>query len=128
VLQQHGGGQLVMTVNNSRERCLWLYPLKEWEQVERKVVALPSFHPEAQNLKRLLIGYANDCEMDGNGRVRITPPLREFAGLDKRVVLIGQGNKFEIWDEDHWKIRCEEWLNMSIDSDLIAGELEKLSL
>ena len=101
-LQERCAGKLVLTVNNTRERCLWLYPYDECEQVERKVVDLPSFDASAQALKRFLIGYATDCELDSAGRVRVSAPLREFAGLDKRVVMIGQGNKFEIWDESCW--------------------------
>ncbi|MBE30338.1 MAG: cell division/cell wall cluster transcriptional repressor MraZ, partial [Acidiferrobacteraceae bacterium] len=90
-------GRLVLTVNNTRERCLWIYPQDEWERVEQKVVALPSFDPAAQALKRFLIGYASDCELDSANRVRIPAPLREFAALEKHIVLIGQGNKFELW-------------------------------
>ena len=85
-------GRLVLTVNNTRERCLWLYPQDEWERVEQKVVELPSFDPAAQALKRFLIGYATDCELDSASRVRIPAPLREFASLEKHIVLIGQGN------------------------------------
>lgn len=121
-------GRVVLTVNNTRERCLWLYPLDRWEEVEEKVVALPSFDPNAQSLKRFLIGYATDCELDAAGRVRISAPLREFAGLEKRVVLIGQGNKFEIWDESRWNARCEEWLENPPEDKPMSVELESLSL
>ena len=86
-LRERCAGKLVLTVNNTRERCLWLYPYDEWEQVERKVVDLPSFDASAQALKRFLIGYATDCELDSAGRVRVSAPLREFAGLEKRVVI-----------------------------------------
>ena len=96
VLSKRCDGRLVLTVNHTREQCLWLYPLDEWDNVERQVASLPSFDPTAQELKRFLIGYATDCELDSIGRVRVSPLLREFAGLKKRVVLIGQRNKFEI--------------------------------
>jgi MraZ protein len=118
----------VLTVNNTRERCLWLYPYDEWEQVERKVVDLPSFDASAQALKRFLIGYATDCELDSAGRVRVSAPLREFAGLEKRVVMIGQGNKFEIWDESCWNMRCDEWLVKESEPGPLPVELETLSL
>ena len=127
-LRERCAGKLVLTVNNTRERCLWLYPYDEWEQVERKVVDLPSFDASAQALKRFLIGYATDCELDSAGRVRVSAPLREFAGLDKRVVMIGQGNKFEIWDELRWKARCDEWLAAQIGDERLSVELESLSL
>lgn len=121
-------GNLVLTVNNTRERCLWLFTLPEWEKVEQKVVELPSFSGQAQFLKRLLIGYATDCEMDASGRIRISTPLIEFAGLNKRVVLIGQGNKFELWDEDQWKAKCNEWLAEPTDEGPVSEHLANLSL
>ncbi len=120
-------GRLVLTINHS-ERCLWLYPLPEWEQIERKLVALPSLDKSAERLKRILMGHATDCELDANGRVLIAPPLREFATLEKRAVLIGQGNKFEIWEEAHWNARRDEWLTQETDEGPLPVELESLSL
>ncbi len=120
-------GQLVITVNNS-ERCLWLYPLNEWEEIERKVVSLPSLDPAAQQLKRILIGHATDCELDRSGRVLLPPPLRQFAGLDKRVVLIGQGNKFELWNEELWNTCRDEWLAQDMVAGPLPVEMESLSL
>jgi MraZ protein len=119
---------LILTVNNTNERCLWMFTLGEWENVERKVVELPSFSAQAQSLKRLLIGYASDCEMDANGRVRIAQPLIDFAGLDKRLMLIGQGNKFEIWDEALWHSKTDQWAEQSADSGPISEQLANLSL
>ena len=81
-------GRMVVTVNNNNERCLWLYPLIEWEVIERKVVNLPSFDVAAQRLKRILIGHATDCDLDANGRVLLPAPLRDFAELKKRVIMI----------------------------------------
>lgn len=127
-LVQRCNGRLVITVNNTRERCLWLYPQDEWERVEQKVVALPSFDPAAQALKRFLIGYATDCELDSASRLRIPAPLREFAALEKHVVLIGQGNKFELWDESRWKASCENWLTAQSGEERLSVELESLSL
>ncbi len=124
----HSAGNLVLTVNNTRERCLWMFTLVEWEKVERKVVDLPSFSSQAQSLKRLLIGYASDCEIDASGRVRISAPLIEFAGLGKRVVLIGQGNKFELWDDALWKSKCDQWVDESADEGPISEHLANLSL
>lgn len=129
VLSKRCDGRLVLTVNHTREQCLWLYPLDEWDNVERQVANLPSFDPTAQELKRFLIGYATDCELDSIGRVRVSPLLREFAGLQKRVVLIGQRNKFEIWDESLWNKRCEEWLQQTEPGERqLPIELESISL
>jgi MraZ protein len=120
-------GQLVVTVD--RDHCLLLYPHPEWEEIERKVVKLPSFNKQAQKLKRLLIGHATECELDGSGRILLPPPLREFAGLNKDVVLIGQGNKFEIWDEGAWNVKRAEWLAEGDEDDgKLPPDLESLSL
>lgn len=127
-LTRQSEGQLVITVD-SRETCLLIYPLPEWEEIERKLVRLPSLNGPAQRLKRLLIGHATDCELDGSGRVLVPPPLREFAALEKAVVLIGQGNKFELWSEATWNERRSEWLEASEEQDSgLPPELESLSL
>ncbi|NOX76277.1 MAG: division/cell wall cluster transcriptional repressor MraZ [Gammaproteobacteria bacterium] len=119
-------GQLVVTVD--RDHCLLLYPLPEWELIERKLVKLPSFNKQARRLQRLLIGHATEVELDGAGRVLLPPPLREFADLEKRAVLIGQGNKFELWNEALWNERRDLWLAEDDDLDDLPAELETLSL
>ncbi len=120
-------GQMVVTVD--RDGCLLLYPLPEWEEIERKLARLSSFNKQTRRLQRLLIGHASECEMDGNGRILLSQPLREFAGLDKAVVLIGQSNKFEIWSETTWTDRRKEWLQGDDDDDGdLPPELESLSL
>ncbi|HWP94826.1 MAG TPA: division/cell wall cluster transcriptional repressor MraZ [Gammaproteobacteria bacterium] len=120
-------GQLVITVDT--DHCLLLYPLPEWEEIERKLVRLPSLNPRARQLQRLLVGHATEIELDSHGRVLIPPPLREFAGLDKHVVMIGQGNKFELWNEEAWNARREEWLaRAGGDEAPLIAELESLSL
>jgi len=102
-------GALVLTID-TEETCLLLYPLKQWQVIEENLQRLPSFNAAARRIQRLLIGHATDVELDSNGRVLLPPPLREHAKLDKRAVLIGQGNKFEVWDEDLWQTRRSEWL------------------
>ncbi|WP_045225344.1 division/cell wall cluster transcriptional repressor MraZ [Methyloterricola oryzae] len=126
-LQECCERQLVLTVG--LDRCLMLYPFPEWEDIERKLVKLPSLNKQAKRLQRLLIGHATECEMDSQGRVLIAEPLRKFANLDKRVVLTGQGNKFEIWDEDVWNRSRDEWLEEEGVEDLddLSPELESLS-
>ena len=100
---------LVVTID-TEEKCLLLYPVRNWQVIEDNLQRLPSFNAAAQRIKRLLIGHATDVELDGNGRVLIPQLLREHAQLDKHVVMIGQGNKFEIWDEQLWQARREQWL------------------
>lgn len=104
-------GQLIVTID-AVDRCLTLYPLPEWEIIEAKLRELPSLREETRRLQRLLIGNAVDLELDGNGRFLIPPRLREYAGLDKKAMLVGQLNKFQIWDEDAW--------NAVSDADLLA--------
>ncbi len=120
-------GNLVITVD--RDHCLLLYPLPDWEDIERKLVRLPSLNKQARKLQRLLIGHATDIEIDGHGRLLVPPPLREFASLDKRVVMIGQGNKFEIWNEQEWSEKRDSWLAGDEDDKLpLPADLESLSL
>jgi MraZ protein len=116
--------QLVLTV--SPDKCLLLYPLPEWEEIERKFNKLSSLDKRVKRLQRLLIGHATECEMDAQGRVLIAEPLRIFAGLEKRVVLVGQGNKFEIWDEDTWNRSRDEWLEED-NMDGLSPELASIS-
>ncbi len=120
-------GRLILTVDSSSS-CLLLYPLAEWEEIERKLIKLPSLNKQARRLQRLLIGHATECDMDGAGRILVPSPLRSFAGLGKRVVLIGQGNKFEIWDEQTWQKGCDEWMSENDVDEPLSGDLESLSL
>ena len=127
-LMERCNGKMIVTVNNTRENCLWLYPFDAWEIVEQKVVNLPSFDPNHQKLKRFLIGYASDVEMDKSGRILLPGPLRDFAMLDKAVYLVGQGNKFEIWNEELWSAKCNQWMQEDIDSGNLSVEMEQISL
>ncbi len=125
-LMEHCNGEMVVTID-TEEKCLLIYPQPEWEDVEREVNALPSFKPAARRVQRLLIGYATDIQLDGSGRLQLTPPLREYADLQKKSVMLGQGKKLELWSEDIWTARRDAWLED--DSDLgIPEELESLSL
>lgn len=119
-------GQLVATVSVDGGHCLLLYPLPEFEDIERKLVKLPTLNAQARRLKGLLIGHAAECELDGAGRILIPPSLRDYAGLDKRVVLVGLVNKFELWDEQRWNEQRLAWLSEGVEETLPA-ELESLS-
>jgi MraZ protein len=126
-LADHCEGQLVVTVD--RDHCLLLYPLPEWEEIERKLVRLPSLNKQARRLQRLIIGHATECELDSHGRILLPSMLREFAAIEKRTVLIGQGNKFEIWDEEAWNGLREQWLREEEEGDFdLPAEMEHLSL
>ncbi len=118
-------GQLVATVD--KDYCLLIYPYPDWEEIERKLVRLPSLNKKARRLQRLMVGHATEVDLDGHGRILLSRELREFASLGRQAVLIGQGNKFELWDEDRWNQKRDEWLGDEDESDLPA-ELESLSL
>jgi len=110
-LNSRGEGQLIVTID-AVDRCLCIYPLPEWELIEAKLRELPSLREETRRLQRLLIGNAVDVEMDGSGRVLVPPRLREYARLDKHAMLVGQLNKFQLWNEGDW--------NAISDADLAA--------
>jgi MraZ protein len=120
-------GQLVATVD--RDYCLLIYPLPDWEEIERKLIRLPALNKQSRRLQRLMLGHATELEMDANGRILLPRELREFAGLTRQAMLIGQGNKFELWDEQRWNERRDEWLAADDgDNTDLPQELESLSL
>jgi MraZ protein len=125
-LQERCGGKLVVTVD--KDQCLLIYPLPDWEEIERKLMRLPSLHPQARRLQRLMVGHATDLELDGHGRVLLPPNLREFGLLTRDAMLIGQGLYFELWDEARWNERRDEWLASEGATTDLPTELETLSL
>jgi MraZ protein len=125
-IAERSQGRLVVTVD--RDQCLLLYPLPDWEEIERKLMALPSLNEQARRLQRLMVGHATDLDIDNHGRVLLPPKLREFAGLTRAAMLIGQGNRFELWDEARWNERRDEWLKGAENGGDLSAELEKLSL
>jgi MraZ protein len=114
-LLERCAGHLVITAD--ADRCLLVYPLPDWELIQQKLESLSNLDPRVREIQRRLIGLAVDVEMDGAGRVLISPALREYAQLDKAVVLVGQGKKFELWGKDGW----EQF--MATSKPLSAGDL-----
>ncbi len=100
-------GQLVCTID-TQQPCLLLYPLSEWEEIELKLSRLSSMNPHERRLQRLLLGHAMEGEMDKNGRFLLSAPLRQHAKLDKELMLVGQLNKFEIWNADAWQSQVND--------------------
>ena len=122
------GASLVVTID-TEETCLLLYPIKQWQVIEDSLQRLPSFNAAARRIQRLLIGHATDVELDANGRLLLPPLLRDYAHLDKHVVMIGQGNKFEVWDETLWQSRREQWLeDEAAGVDGLPDEMKTFSL
>ena len=124
VLQVRAGGKLVITADSSS--CLLIYAAPDWEPIQQKLMALSSFNPRTRDLQRLLVGNASDVEMDAAGRILVPAPLRKFAALDKDVALVGQGMRFELWDDGKWSEQMER--SMALDESSIPPELEGFSL
>lgn len=101
-------GQMVVTID--RDHCLLLFPLPEWEVLEAKLMRLPTLNEASRRLQRLMVGHATDLELDAAGRLLLPPKLREFAKLDRDVVLVGQGARFELWNEARWNESRDIWL------------------
>jgi MraZ protein len=109
LLEAHGVHTLILTLS-PWDSCLWAYPLSAWDEIDAKLNALPAADAESRMAKRVVLGHATDCPLDGHGRVLVPQELRELAGIDRRAVVLGQGNKFEVWDDAAWARRREEWL------------------
>jgi len=101
------GNRLVLTYNPFESGCLYLYPLPAWEKVRDQVNALPRTRSVSRNLQLKLVGAAAFLEPDGSGRVSIPASHRSAVGIDKKAVLLGMGDKFELWGEaaHHEQIR-----------------------
>jgi len=119
-------GKLVLTVD--RDRCLLLYPFPAWEVVEQQLNGLSGIDRRVRRLQRLMIGYACELDMDGNGRILLPQQLRKYANMDKHIMLIGQGNKFELWDEETWNRQQEIWLAEEDEDEEVSDELKSLRL
>lgn len=119
-------GHIVLTVD-TQAPCLALYALPEWERIEADVQALPALKPAIKRFQRLVLGYASDLQLDGSGRILIPPALRDYAKLEKRAVLVGQGNKLELWSENLWQQECVAALAADSVEELPA-ELMQLNL
>lgn len=121
-------GQMVCTID-LHQPCLLLYPLPEWEIIEKKLARLSSMNPLERRVQRLLLGHASECQMDNAGRLLLANTLRQHAKLTKEVMLVGQFNKFELWDEQTWYQQVRD----DIDAEQSAQEplserLQDLSL
>jgi len=113
-------GKVVCTVDES-DTCLLLYPLPDWEDLERRLMRLPGTKPANRRIQRLMLGHAAEQQMDGHGRILIPRELRDYAGLDKALMLLGMGNKFELWDETRWDDQVNDYRG-----DEAAGGSEEL--
>lgn len=121
-------GILICTVD-IRQPCLLLYPLHEWEIVEQKLLQLSNFDPAQRRVQRVMQGFATECEMDSNGRILLSSTLRQHAQLDKEIMLVGQLNKFEIWQDKQWQTQIADDLAVGYSAEMLQCEaLKNLSL
>lgn len=120
-------GCLVATID-IQDKCLFIYPLAEWEKIEAQIAALPTFNQSTRRLQRLLIGHARELELDGSGRILVPPELREYAELNKKAVLVGQSRRFELWSAENWNRSRDSWLENATDELVIPEEMQSLSL
>ncbi len=123
LLAANCGGRIVMTAH-TQDRCVLVYPETEWQNILPKIEALPTFNKAALRAQRLLIGYASTLELDGNGRVLVPPTLREYANLEKKLMLVGLGKKFELWSESSWLKNIAD----ADDDEALPEEMMSLSL
>lgn len=117
-------GRLVVTAHP--HRCLLLYPQSAWEPIRSQILAAPSLQADSAMVRRLLVGFAEDVDLDSAGRVLISPALRQYAGLEKEVWLVGQGSHFEIWSDAGWK--AQQDAIFALGDKLLPSSLENLAL
>ncbi len=114
-LQDLCEGRLVITLD--RSGCLLLYPEPEWLEVEQKLRQLPATNNDARRLQRLMVGHATELELDKQGRILLPAVLREVAALERHIMLVGQINKFELWDETAWNQMREQWMAAPMEEE-----------
>lgn len=128
---ESASGKCVITID-TEDDCLLLYPMSVWEEIEASLQALPSLNRKVRRIQRLLIGHASEVDIDAQGRVLLAPILRDFAKVKKKLMLVGQGKKFELWSEDNWQQGCEKWLEqgkaMQKDGEEVPDELSSISV
>ena len=130
VLDEICSGDLVITID-MKSTCLTLSPLPEWKKFEEKVAALPALDDLAEMLSRFVVGQAKDLQVDGSGRILIPPELRDYAQLEKKLVLVGRRRRLEIWAEDNWNAERqksqENYRGMLLDRENMSDALKNLS-
>ncbi len=104
--QKGSSGKLVLTAHP--HRCLLLYPAPAWGPIRDRIMGFSSFDPQTSLWKRLLVGFAEEVDLDNSGRVLVSPELRKFAGIDKQVMMVGQGSHFEVWSVEAWEAQLAQ--------------------
>ena len=115
-----------LIITADKDQCLLIYPLTIWNDVERQLLQLPSYSNEARFLQRLVLGFATETELDNQGRFLIPNPLRKYAKISKKIILLGQGKKFELWSEDVWSSKFSSWLKTEGRKNIENSGIENL--
>ena len=113
-INDQSSGNMIITVDPG-EKCLLLYPLSSWNDIEKQINDLPAFQKNSRRVQRMLVGHAEDIQMDKAGRILISQPLRSIAELSKKITMIGQGKKFEIWGNNIWENKISKWRTEETD-------------
>ena len=128
LLLSESEGKMICTVD-LHQPCLLLYPLYEWEEIEFKLRQLSSMNPQERRVQRVLLGNAHEADMDKNGRILLPAPLRQHAGLEKSIMMVGQLNKFELWSESKWQEQLAEDIETELSGDFeLTDRLKDFSL
>ena len=130
LLSQVCANELVITID-MKSTCLTLSPLPEWKKFEQKVAALPAMDELGEMLSRFVVGQAKDLVVDGSGRILIPTELRDYADLDKKLVLVGRTQRLEIWSQTNWDKEREKsqetYRGMLVDKENMSEALKNLS-
>lgn len=119
---------IVQGSNPTPVKCLWLYTANEWELVMQQILRLPSLDPVGRMMQQQFLGNAEEVSLDAGGRLLLPARLREYAAIEKNIALVGQGKKFEIWDEVHW-LEQQGWDIGNVGStEQVIAQLNELSL
>ncbi len=112
-------------VTKGLDNCLFVYPMDEWKVLEQKLKALPFTRSDARAFVRFFFSGATECELDKQGRILLPSNLRQFAKLDKDVVILGVSSRVEIWSREEWdtysnqaEVSYEEIAEKIVDLDL----------
>ncbi|OCG29592.1 cell division/cell wall cluster transcriptional repressor MraZ [Gilliamella sp. Fer1-1] len=109
--------------------CLTLYSMSEWQTIEQQLATLSTIVEAERRIKRLLLGYATECMMDNSGRILLPSTLRAYAKLERNTMLVGQSNKFEIWDETIWYQQIRDDITaLSTDIENLSDNLKILTI
>jgi MraZ protein len=118
-----GADKIILT--RTFQQCLVVYPLDQWLNFEEKIRGLPQFNPHVQQLKRVYVAGAIECSIDSHGRLLVPQAMRDFAGLDRECVWVGQLDTVELWSRDRWQGAVDEAMQ---DPQALAQAMADLGL